>query len=248
MKPSILTVFSLALVVLGASPAAAFQLEPMSRVFAPTGSSATQSFEISNTTGAPVAVLMSVVTLTRDDDYVESNADAGDDFLIYPTQIVIRPGARQTVRVTWLGDPRPAHDRTYRLIAEQVPLGLLDRTASGSHPKGQLEILTTFRGTLFIRPPSATPRVSVEHVVSTSNGARIAVMVRNTGGAAAIVARCKVKLVFGETIVELGAAELGALANTRILAGTRRRYLVAAPAGLPARPLTSSSGTCDVKP
>src|SRR3990167_3997979 len=103
---SLRIVFAASLLILAsARPSLAYKLEPISRVFAPSGSNATQSFEIINDGAERGAVTISVTTLERDEAYVEINRDAEDDFLIYPAQIVLSPGKRQTVRLTWLGDP-----------------------------------------------------------------------------------------------------------------------------------------------
>src|SRR5687768_8848381 len=118
--------------LIGSPPAFAMQLQPLSRVFVPSGSGATQSFEIINDGSERIAVEVSIASLSRDEDYAEINEAADDDFLVYPSQLVLPAGRRQTIRVTWLGDPRPTRELTYRIIVEQLPIELLDNPGAAA--------------------------------------------------------------------------------------------------------------------
>src|SRR4051794_37884973 len=73
----------------------AYELKPISRVFASSGSNATQSFEVVNDTKERIALTVSFQTLARDEAYVETNRDADDDFLAYPSQMIVSPGGKQ---------------------------------------------------------------------------------------------------------------------------------------------------------
>ncbi|MBA3463591.1 MAG: molecular chaperone [Deltaproteobacteria bacterium] len=165
---------SLLVQLIGERTSDAYRLEPISRVFAPTGSKATQSFEINNDGNERIALVVSVQTLERDDSYVETNRDAEDEFLIYPPQMVLSPGKRQTLRVTWLGDTNLAREKAYRIVVQQVPIEQLDPTAKNTTtPDGRVRVLLNYRGTLFIRPLRAAPKISIEAAPgSPVNGGR----------------------------------------------------------------------------
>ena len=103
MRSAIILVCAIIAVQLaGQSAGWAYELKPISRVFAPSGSRATQAFEIANDGAERIALTISFSTLERDESYAETNRDAGDEFLAYPAQMILAPGGRQTVRVTWL--------------------------------------------------------------------------------------------------------------------------------------------------
>lgn len=236
-------------------PAAAhaFRLEPISRVFDPTGSGATQSFIIHNTSSERIAIEVSISTLQRDDDYRESNRPADDDFLVYPSQVIVAPGARQTVRVKWLGDPAPRAERAYRIVVEELPIDLAGSGASArSAPVGALRILMTYRGSLWVRPRGARPKLVVVAAAPTagpdgSDG--LAVTLRNAGTANAVLKNCRGSVTSKESGagVLLFPTALERVSNTRILAGGTRRYFLPWPSSMPVGPV-SARVSCDLSP
>jgi fimbrial chaperone protein len=251
---SIVLVIATVFVVLVAEPSAsaAYQLEPISRVFSPSGSNATQAFELVNSGVERIALTISFATLERDEAYVETNHDADDEFLAYPAQMILAPGTRQTVRVTWLGTPKPAHELAYRILVTQVPLGVLDHAARvEDRPQGSLRILLSYRGTLFIRPPDAAPRISLHGAApaTAADGSRaLAITLENTGTAVGMVTGCAVRLapVGGGSAISLSPAALAALHNTRVFGGGKRRFLIPWPADLAPGPV-NATGQCSVE-
>lgn len=239
------------LIIAGERASAAYRLDPISRVFTPTGSTATQSFEINNDGAERVALTVSVQTLERDEAYVETNHDAEDQFLIYPPQLVLSPGKRQTLRVTWLGDPKPGRELAYRLVVQEVPIEKLDPSAKPpTQLAGHVRVLLSYRGTLFIRPSNAAPRVAVEAGSTTpaESGKTLAIILANHGTSVGLVKSCAVTVqpAHGPAI-ELPATALVAMQNTRVLAGGRRRYALGWPAAL-ATGAVKVSGRCVVQP
>jgi fimbrial chaperone protein len=250
---SLLLFLTIALVQLvGERASLAYQLHPISRVFAPSGSKATQAFELSNSGGDRVAVTISFVTLERDESYAETNRDAEDEFLAYPSQLILEPGARQTVRVTWLGTVTPSRELTYRIVVTQVPIELLDRTARPAAPaRGQMRIMLSYRGTLFIRPPKATPRVVLHAAVlaTAADGSRgLAVTLENAGTATGLIKTCAIRVASaaGGREIALSPIALTGLRNTRVLGSSKRRYVLPWPAEL--RPgAVRATGQCTVE-
>jgi fimbrial chaperone protein len=226
-----------------ARTSAAYQLAPISQVFAPTGANATQSFELVNNGTTRVALKVSFATLERNADYVESNHDAAADFLAYPAQVVLAPGKRQTVRVTWLGTQTPAHELTYRIDVTEVAIETLDRNAKPDAPTGELRVFIDYHGTIFIRPAKATPTIAVdtaEIIVAKGHPDLLAITLANTGSAVGLVKSCTVQITAGGGVFMLSPP---ALRNTRVLAGSKRRYLVPPPARLPSGSVLTS-GRC----
>jgi fimbrial chaperone protein len=241
------------LVQLVGQPASwAYQLVPISRVFAPTGSKATQSFEIMNDSTERIALTVSFATLERDESYAETNRDAGDEFLAYPAQMILAPGGRQTLRVTWLGAPDPTRELVYRIIVTQVPIEQLGGAHVADAPKGQVRMMLSYRGTLFIRPPKAAPDIAPQAVAPAIDAAgrrSLAITLANAGTAVGLVKSCTVSAVpaDGGAAIALSPTELAALRNTRVLGGGRRRYVVPWPDGVPVRPM-KAAGRCVVEP
>jgi fimbrial chaperone protein len=246
MKPG-LALLAVAITLLAVTPAAAYQLQPISRVFAPSGSKSMQTFELVNDGTTRIALSISFETLVRDENYRETNVDAEDEFLAYPAQVILAPGARQTVRVTWLGTPNPMRELAYRIVVAQVPLERLDRSAKPDvAPTGQMRITMTYRGTLFIRPAKAAPRISL-HGVKRASATALAITLANTGTAVALIKHCEISVAGGGRELVLPAASLVSLHNTRVLAGGKRRYVIASPVALGVGPVIAT-GRCTYQP
>jgi fimbrial chaperone protein len=229
-------VFALLVFLMGATPAMAYKLTPMSQVLAPSGSDTTKSFEIVNDSAERVALEISITTLERDLDYTETNVNADENFLVYPPQLLLAPGARQTVRVTWVGEPNLKSELAYRLVVEELPIkgaGVGSTKASGA-----VRILMTFRATLYIRPAKATPRISLESAVrvegkTPSDASSLAITVQNKGTAQGALKKCATTASSGKTTVSLPVESLKLLQQGRILSGNQRRFLIPWPAELP---------------
>jgi fimbrial chaperone protein len=253
MKPILCVIAAALLVQLANEPtSSAYQLEPISRAFAPAGSRATQSFEIVNNGQDRVALTISFATLSRDEAYIETNHDADDEFLAYPSQMIVAAGKRQTVRVAWLGAPNPTRELAYRIIVTEVPIEVLDpRVPPAVEAAGVVKVLLNYRGTIFIRPANAAPKLSVdtaEVIAVKDHGLALAVTVTNSGTAVGLVKSCTARVTGrGGPAFDIPPADLAALRHTRLLAGGKRRYLIASPSTLTVGTV-KVSGACSVEP
>lgn len=249
MKLALIVVAAVFVQFVNAGAADAYKLDPISRVFAPSGSSSSQTFELTNPSSERVAVLISFTTLQLDADHVESNRPADDDFLVYPAQILLPPNGRQTVRVTWLGSPTPSSELAYRIIAQQVPIEVLDKTAPPT-PLGQLKVLVTYRGSLYIRPAKAAPRIVLDSATVAREGGNdgLVVTLRNTGTAVGLIKSCTVRVQTRTAVFDVPAAQMSAISNSRILARHVRRYRLPWPASLQAGALKVSGSCTSITP
>ena len=97
-------------------PAAqAFKLVPIRMEFEPAGRGANQAFRLDNDSSNTVPVQLSMLTRQMDLDGTETTAPAEVDFLVYPPQVLLKPNQVQTVRVKWLGTPKPEKELAYRI-------------------------------------------------------------------------------------------------------------------------------------
>lgn len=222
----------------GLSPlsAQALELVPISREFRPSGAGAVQSYEVVNRDAHPVAVEISVVTRALDLEGSETSQSAEDEFLIYPPQIVVPAGARQTVRVTWLGNPTPEKELAYRLVVEQVSIARYKPKAAGGAPVvGAVEVLLNYRGSLYVRPEGSRPSLALESTqVDRSSPARptLAVTLHNRGSARAVLKEYRLQVKRrGEgpaVSIDLDSVKLK---SSVVLADGRRRLVFPWPHG-----------------
>ena len=221
-------------------PAAhAFKLVPIRMEFEPAGRGANQAFRLENDSSNSVPVQISMLTRQMDLDGMETNAPAEDDFLVYPPQVLLKPKQVQTVRVKWLGNPKPQKELAYRILAEQLPVDLDKEKPSGS----KINLLVRYLGAVYIVPKGAKADVVLESAVPKNNSESkrgIELVLHNQGTAHAILSDLRLKIQAGGKTIELGAEALPKMAGENLLAGQKRRFALPWPEGLPDEPLRVS--------
>lgn len=235
---------SLLLSLSSVTAALAFELKPMSRDFSPTGDSSTQSYEVVNSSDKQVAVEISMKKRQMDVNGTESYEDANDDFLVYPTQILLEPGSSQTVRVTWLGDPQPTSELAYRMVADQLPVQFGNASDNTANAVGQISILMHYIGSVYIHPEGVKPDVILDEIVPQVNPEtgvnELVVTFHNQGLARTHLNDLKLRLTAAGTTIELSPEQLSTLEKQIILAGNRRRFVIPYPENLPAGTVTAT--------
>jgi len=226
-------------------PALSFQLLPISRTFSPTGSGSTQSYQVINDTQEKLAVEVSIVERQIDIAGQESHKQAADDFLIYPPQILLNPGESQTVRVTWLGEPKPSKELAYRLIAEQLPINLGKPQDNQSQPVGAVKLLMRYLGSIYIRPTNVKQNVvleTVEPLQGKNDEKQLAITLHNQGTAHAVLKNLHLQLSAAgqKLMVNLKGEQLAAMNNAVILSGNKRRFIIPHPPELPTSAVTAT--------
>jgi len=234
---------TLFLLLANIQPSWAFKIEPISRTFTPSGSNATQSYELISNKSEPEAVEMSVVKRSIDLDGKESYEPADDDFLIYPPQVILKPNTRQAVRVTWLGDPTLQQEIAYRLVTRQVPINLKKpEIGKPNGTMGKVEVLLTYMGSLYVRPTDVQAKVVVDSVIvqNDKGKSKIALILDNQGSARANFRTFSLNLTSGGKTVILKPEQVEAIKSQTILAKSKRRFVFAYPAELPQGNVTAT--------
>lgn len=205
----------------------AYKLIPLSVVMKPSGSGAHQTFRIDNTDAEPIAVELNIYQRKMDNDGSDILSEAEDDFVIYPSQMVVMPGETQSIRVQWIGEPKPKEELAYRLIVEQLPVSFNPIENDG----GQLKLLIKFIASIYITPNNVKPDVSIETVSYRKNADNdsLVVSIKNTGTAHTLLREPVITVSTGNISVKLEAAELKSITNQNILAGHTREFSVAWP-------------------
>src|ERR1043165_1546619 len=94
----------------------AFKLTPITMEFGTAGRGANQAFRVENESSNTVAVQISMLSRQMGLDGSETNTPADDDFVVYPPQVLLKPRQVQTVRVKWVGNPKPEKELAYRIL------------------------------------------------------------------------------------------------------------------------------------
>lgn len=226
---------------LGAT-AQAYEFSPIVAQFSPSGPGAAQSFLVRNTQPRPVAI--EIQTMRRSmgptgEDILEPEIE---DFIVAPPQLVVAPGASQTIRVQWIGEPSPDHELYYRLIVSQLPIRYereeeIERAA-------EIDLAFRYQAALYITPPgvSADVRVRAIDQAAGEDGARLlAVTLENQGDRRAVLRNAALALSGADgATIDLAGTALEGLSGRAVLARTSVTYTVPWPEGAPPGPWTGA--------
>ncbi|MCB8764730.1 fimbrial biogenesis chaperone [Planktothrix agardhii] len=252
MKISVRHFFSFILFIIlsGISPALAFKLDPISRVFEPAGAGATQSYEVINDSAEQIAVELSMAERKISLEGQETTESADDDFLVYPSQIVLPPQGVQSVRVTWLGNPNPEKELAYRIIAEQLPINLNNPEESQAETtSGAVKVMFRYMGSVYIRPKNAESKVvlnGITHEKGTDGNDRLVITFDNQGTRRAVLSELNLNLTSQGSQLTLKPEQLEGVNNGVILAGNQRRFSIPWPQQLPIGEVTGTFTFKDV--
>lgn len=234
---------------LPASSAFAFKVSPFTAEISPSGSRARLDYIVENDTSQPTAVQISIVKREQNEDGSETLPQADADFLVFPTQIILLPNEKRTVRVQWLGTVNPGKELAFRLVAEQLPV---DLKPSGDH-KNTLQVLVKYLTALYVVPPGIHSNLARDLVVERSEPGRdrhgrrtLDVYVANHGPAH--VQMRDIQLTArssddGATVTLSSQRLTGSMLGENVLAGSVRRFSVPWPPELKLGPVSATLAT-----
>ncbi|MDD5675286.1 MAG: hypothetical protein PHC61_14040, partial [Chitinivibrionales bacterium] len=174
-----------------------------------------------------------------------------DNFVVYPSQIVLMPGEAQRVQVKWVGETLPNKEITYGLIADQAPVKLGDEDKPRTKAEGRVNILTRYEGIIVVRPAGVRPNTIVDSAGLKKDSAGVAhlvLLLKNTGTGMQKLSGMKVRVTpldsHGKIIPEKSTTFAPKLRSEQsqhsIFAGFTRKLDVPWPAGIPVGPVRAA--------
>lgn len=236
---------------------ASFSVSPLIVTLEPAGKNSQQFLTVKHNGGSdePVAVELSIVK--RDIDITgrvfHTTDETDDNFVVYPSQIILFPGDIQMVNVQWIGDFTPDNEIVYSIIAEQVPIDLesADKSSRQSGSRLVIKTLIRYEGILFVRPPEVAPDVIVElakYEVSNDGAPHLIAMLYNRGSARQKLKRMSLTVTplnkNGQPLVDKSIVYTPQLSKKflkhSLYAGYQRRCDLPWPEGVPEGPVQVS--------
>lgn len=153
----------------------AYRVQPMSYDLAPSGAGTQQTLRIENTRDFPLTLEILAYSIEFDETGAESYESAEDDFLIFPPQMIVEPGASQAIRVQYVGEPALEVSKSYRIRVEQIPVNV---TGGGS---GAIGMAVSFSTLANVVPNNEAPAMTVVDVVDSETEGMWSVTIENEG-------------------------------------------------------------------
>ena len=214
-------------------PAHAYQVSPMIYDMKPAGQQAAAVLRVENTNDKAITIELVAEKRSFDIDGKESRTPADADFVLFPPQAVIAPGATQAVRVQYVGPPTPTQSVMYTVTVKQVPVELPANGPSG------VQFVFNFSTLANIVPEGAKARVEVVSLTNTDKG--YVLRLHNAGNRYANLALSRVTLSgSGYSRKVEGEEWRKTLGASWLLPGSDRNIVIAAADGASKPGLTAA--------
>ncbi len=201
----------------------AFKFSPMSTTL--TGAASTKStlFFLENDSNQAIAVQVNLAKREMDINGVESNPQiiSSDELTLYPTQLIIPPNEKRSVKVTWTGNKPPMKELSFRLIAEQLPIEL----DKNKNKKSSIKVLLRYVAALYLKPEDYVSDVKILETKDLDK--RFLIQVENIGKKHQVLSNLKLSFSDEKTKKEiiLFAEDLKGMSGENILAESKRIFV-----------------------
>jgi fimbrial chaperone protein len=207
-----------------ALPLAAFTLEPITALLSPSGPRSVATFRIANDGNERIAIKASILSRSVAPDGRETNEPDDGLFAVYPTRLLVEPGASSSLKIQWKGPAKLDSERCFRLLAEQVAL-------SSGEPQGSgIRVKFRYLASVYVGEPRFAPELVATAKGTEGEGGRqgILVEIENRGSRHVVALGLGMELSGGGGgNFRLSSEELGALSGANYLPGFPRRLFVA---------------------
>ena len=220
----------------------AFKFSPIYATLTPDGKGKSAAFDVENNQNAKIAIQFSMVKRTEGLDGTEVNDSAKESFNIFPEQLIMEPGQKRVVRVTWLGKEKVDKELPFRFMAEQLEIQGLEKKKE--EKGGQIKILMAYKASLYVEPPNVSPDVVVEDVkvAKGEKGTALHLIFFNRGKKHILLDDPTLDVSFKDqsnkdVSLKIEGADLAPVNGINLLAGNKREFLLPWKDAVPSGPV-----------
>lgn len=179
--------------------AEAFRLSPMVVNFSPMGNKMSQVLLLENQGSEKVPVQIEVFARSTDSKGEEVRTKS-DDFVVYPEQVVLLPGEKRNVRVTWSSELKGPEEQAYRIVASQLPIKFKEKNSLSQGKNINLNFLLQYVASAYVTPEGARPLVKVKEV-KKRDAKSVSLLLANEGTAHRVLRAKKLSFFSGEKLL-----------------------------------------------
>jgi fimbrial chaperone protein len=209
--------------LLVAIPANAMSVTPIVLDLSTSGGKNSSQISVVNDASKPLPVEIVVFRVELDEQGQMTKQPAADDFLIVPPQALIPPGATQSFRLQWLGDPQIKSSQSYVVSVNQVPVKM---------PEGKngVQVVFNFATVVNIAPAAGKAEINLVKAgigKDDKGKTRPEVTVKNPGNIYAKLTDATIKLSGGSWSQTLTPEQLRQTVGIGLVQpGKTRRFLL----------------------
>lgn len=221
------------------SLANAFNFTPMVKNIPPKGKERVQSFFLENKGKEKVAVQLNVYKRTTN-ELGEEIRHPSELVTVFPEQVVLMPEQKRTVRVSWNGPEQVATEEAYRLVVEQMPVGLKEKTKD----KTGVIFLMKYVASIYITPENAKSKVVMVEAEQVKKGStkQLKLNLKNIGNAHQVLNTMWLDFKSKGQKVRIEAKNIKTLVSINLLPGNQQIFYMPWPDGLSFIPTETEIG------
>lgn len=118
------------------------------------GSKSRSSVIVRNTSSVALPVEAIIKDLVIDGNGKSQGGGVTNDFLVFPPQTLIPPGASQVFRLTWVGEPVLKKSKSFLLTLKQIPVKM-------NRAPNQVQVVMAFGVVINVAPPRGQPQLKL---------------------------------------------------------------------------------------
>lgn len=225
--PSVWALYLFFLAVLSggliASPAMAYEVQPLLHQLNPHAGAGSSTLLIHNTGTQPLQLEISSYELKLHNGSPFAGAIADNKLLVFPPATRVAPGSSQVVRLQWVSEEILTQDQSYLVVIGQVP----EETAGNG-----VEMLLVFNAVVHVKAATSSPQLVVKNaqLVSGEELPSVKFDLNNTGSGNAFGSNIRIVVDWGDERREFSPLELAEYAPDLFLPpGNQRTITVPLP-------------------
>jgi fimbrial chaperone protein len=203
-----------------------FTFAPMSQTIELSDNRQAVQFFLENDSPSSMAVELTVKERNMDQAGNETHKTS-EEVKVFPPQVIIPAGEKRAIRVSYSGPKDLKIEKSYRVIAEQLPLNVDAKTKE----KAGIQMLMKYVAALYVAPPSTKSDLKI--LSHSTNGKELKILIENSGGRHQLLNAPVLKYSLKDKKQEISAAELQGLAGENVLAGTKREFVIKTTKSIP---------------
>lgn len=196
-----------------------FKFHPMSQSIELSEKQKAVQFWLENDSNEKMGIELTVKERLMDQFGAETLPDA-KDIVVFPPQVIIPPKEKRAIRVSYNGTGDLKTEKAYRVIAEQLPVKVDEKTKRRSG----IQMLMKYIAALYVTPKEAESQIAVESVKSEEKN--ILITISNKGNKHQIMAKPVLTIKSNNTKHVLKEKELQGFAGENVLAESVRTFKV----------------------
>ncbi len=134
--------------------AQAMSVSPIEVEMTSAGMKSRAQITVVNDSSDPLPVEAVLQSLDLNERGEKTLGEAGDDFLVFPSQAMIAPGGMQVFRMQWVGDPEILKSKTFLMSLNQVPVRMKNRHS-------EVQVVIGLGVVINVAPPTGLPRIKL---------------------------------------------------------------------------------------